>query len=168
MALVATVSGVSSNSYATLAEATAYHDGRLWSDEWAAATAAKREAALRYATSIIDRFDFEPNTRPAVDGQALRWPRTGVFDLDGNRLPVNVVPAPIVAACCELAYSLLVDDRTAEVAVPEFKSLSVAGIGVEFNVREANAARKPILPRAVVDILRPYLVGYGNTRVVRG
>jgi hypothetical protein len=170
VSLDVTVSGTSANSYASLVEATEYHAGRTWSDEWAAATDAKREAALRYATSLIDRLDFVSDTKPAIVGQRLRWPRLYAWDMDGERLPVNVIPRPILDACCELAYYLLVDDRNTETGVPEFKSLSVAGIGIEFNVRDGyrDTTVKPVLPRSVVDILRPYLVGYGQTRLRRG
>lgn len=168
MAIDATVSGAASNSYATQLEATEYHAGRLWSDEWAAASELKREAALRYATAMIDRFDFEPVSEKAVSTQRLRWPRLYVYDMDGERLTITAIPAPIRDACCELAYFLLVDDRTAEQGVPEFKSLNVGPIGIEFNARPSHTSPKPTLPRSVAEILRPYLVGYGQTRIVRG
>ncbi|MCB9902407.1 MAG: hypothetical protein H6826_13775 [Planctomycetes bacterium] len=167
MALDATVSGSASDSYATLAEATAYHAARLWSDEWGASTDPKREAALKWATRLIDQLDFPTTSQKAVSTQALRWPRSYVYDPDGARLPTAIVPAPIREACCELAYYLLKEDRAAELEVPEFQAITVGPIDLQYNVVDRYMTKKSTLPRSVVDILRPYLVGYGSTRVVR-
>lgn len=167
MALDASVSGAASDSYATLAEATTYHAGRLWSDEWAASTDAKREAALKWATRLIDQLDFPVTSQKAVSSQALRWPRSYVYDQDGVRLPVNVIPEPIREACCELAYFLLKEDRAAELEVPEFSAVTVGPIDLKYNVVDRYMTKKSMLPRSVADILRPYLVGYGAVRVVR-
>lgn len=168
MALDASVSGSASDSYATLAEATAYHATRLWSDEWAASTDPKREAALKWATRLIDQLDFPIGSLKAVSTQALRWPRNYVYDPDGIRLPTASIPVPIRDAACELAYYLLKDDRTVEQGIPEFSSLALGSVEVQFNLRDSYVMPKPVLPRSVTDILRPYLVGYGTTRVVRG
>lgn len=168
MALDATVSGTASDSYATLAEATAYHASRLWSEEWAASTDPKREAALKWATRLIDQLDFPTTSLKVVTAQALRWPRNYVYDPDGNRLPTVTIPDPIREACCELAYYLLKEDRAIELEVPEFESLRVGPIDLTYNVVDRYMTKKSLLPRTVLDILRPYLVGYGTARVVRG
>lgn len=168
MALDATVSGSASDSYATLAEATTYHASRLWSEEWGASTDAKREAALKWAARLIDQQDFPTTSQKAVSSQALRWPRSYVYDQDGIRVPVDVIPDFLREAACELAYWLLKDDRTVEQGIPEFKALAVGPIDLQFNVRDSYTSPKPVLPRSVVDILRSYLVGYGSGRVVRG
>lgn len=167
MALDATPSGSASDSYATLVEATAYHAARLWSDEWAASTDAKREAALKWATRLIDQLDFPTASTKVNSAQALRWPRNYVYDQEGIRLPTAVVPEPIREACCEFAYFLLKEDRTAEIDPPEFSSIVAGPLELNYNVVDRYMTRKAQLPRTVLDILKPYLVGYGTGRVVR-
>ena len=167
MALDATVSGSASDSYATLAEATAYHAARLWSDGVGRLYRPQARGGPKVGHPPDRPAGFPTTSQKAVSTQALRWPRSYVYDPDGARLPTAIVPAPIREACCELAYYLLKEDRAAELEVPEFQAITVGPIDLQYNVVDRYMTKKSTLPRSVVDILRPYLVGYGSTRVVR-
>lgn len=107
-------------SYATEESAQRYFDGRLNSDAWDSASSRDRGKALLDATRRIDRLNFaglrtsDYNSRmatlsdtgvltcsgiltPSTPGQPLEFPR------DGHKF----YPDEIVAACCEIAFSLL-------------------------------------------------------------
>lgn len=163
MALDATPSGAASDSYATLAEATAYHLTRLHSEEWAASVDAKREAALKWATQLIDQLETPSGSQKYLSTQKLRWPRSYVYDLDGTRLPTNIVPDPIRSACCEMAYHLLVDDRTAESGLLEVDTITVGPL----TIKKDRFAARAKYPQSVVDYLRPYVSSFGSGRVMR-
>src|SRR6516165_6200699 len=78
------------NSYATVAECDAYHDGHLYADKWAAATQAKKEAALVMATRLIDS-QFQFNGFRAHSEQALQWPREKCPDPDKGLPTISVL-----------------------------------------------------------------------------
>ena len=101
------------NSYASVADGDAYHEGHLYATAWTAATTANKEKALVFATRLIDaEFRFKGTKASAT--QALQWPREGCRDADGDDYLANdAVPAAVVNATCEMARELLVKDRTA-------------------------------------------------------
>lgn len=120
----AIVSGA--NSYASIADADAYHAerGGAWTG-----TDAQKTAALLKATAYLDGkyrsrwkgYRVQPVT------QALEWPRSSV-EFDGysfrnsyravasNYYPTNVIPPEIVAATCELAVRALAGPLAPDIA----------------------------------------------------
>jgi hypothetical protein len=110
------------NSYADAADGDAYFDGHLYGSAWTAATQGRKEAALVMATRLIDS-QFQFSGFRAHSEQALQWPRTECPDPDrgssawGSRSPecveLDVVPAAVAQATCEMARELLIVDRTA-------------------------------------------------------
>ncbi len=100
------------NSYASVAEGDAYHEGHLYATAWTAATTANKEKALVFATRLIDaEFRFKGTKANAT--QALQWPREACRDPDGtDYLASDAVPTAVVQATCEMARELLVKDRT--------------------------------------------------------
>ena len=120
---------VDANSYASAADADAYHDGHLYASAWTAATTPNKEKALVMATRLIDG-EYQFNGFKRSDAQALQWPRERCDDPDRSGvgivagvlsgsfgrdawLPSDAVPARVVQATCELARELIVADRTA-------------------------------------------------------
>ncbi len=113
------------NAYASAADGDAYHEGHLYASAWTAATAANKDAALVFATRLIDS-QFQFNGFKAGGSQALQWPRelcpdpdlnvtvlAGLFRRPDNYLESDLVPKAVVDATCEMARELLVADRTA-------------------------------------------------------
>jgi hypothetical protein len=105
------------NSYASVADADAYHDGHLYATTWTAATADNKAKALVMATRLIDA-DYQFGGTKANSAQALQWPREDCRDPDadgwnGGTVPDNTVPRAVLDATCELGRELLVADRTA-------------------------------------------------------
>lgn len=116
---------VDANSYASVADGDAYHDGHLYATAWTAATTASREKALVFATRLIDA-EFRFKGVKASTTQALQWPREECRDPDGaDDLASDAVPSAVVNATCELARELLVKDRTAAYPGEGLKYLNV-------------------------------------------
>ena len=121
MALVLTVetgAGLSnSNSYATDAQAYAYHEAHVsGATYWPGADQATREVALVMATRLIDD-QFQFRGRKVKSTQALQWPRTSCPDPDAPEdsdgfVASSVVPKALMEATCEMARELIIKDRT--------------------------------------------------------
>lgn len=101
----ATVGGASANSYETVAEAQAYFDTRLPLSGWDDADS--QDVLLIMATRVLNALAQPMKTlvagnppyyrvrpqwlgAPATTTQRLAWPRTGLLDLNGNPLDVNI------------------------------------------------------------------------------
>lgn len=84
-------SGMSdAESYASVAEADAYHDAHGTPASWTAASTTTKEQALRKATDYLDEhYALDWKGARANTGQRLRWPRVGVFDSDGYNVPAS-------------------------------------------------------------------------------
>ena len=82
-------------SYLTIAEATTYFAGRLYTDVWDDASDTDRQKALTMAARAIDRLNFHGQKTDI--NQVLQFPR----------LNDTVVPSDIMDANAEEALSLL-------------------------------------------------------------
>ena len=113
------------NSYASVVDGDAYHDGHLYATAWTAATTENKEKALVFATRLVDA-EFRFKGVKASTTQALQWPRAECRDPDGEEdLASDAVPSAVVQATCEMARELLVKDRTAAYAGEGLKYLNV-------------------------------------------
>lgn len=171
MALIETVGADDANTYATLAEANAYHASRLYSTVWTAATVtdATREAALTMACRLLDAYP-RAWSGAAVDAvQALGWPRSGMLTRNGFAVATTEIPLALKEAQAELARQLIAADRTADNAVINqgITSLKAGSVALSFSptmtensflvgrsIRELNAL-SAVLPDAVKYLLVP-------------
>lgn len=127
------------NSYVTLDEANAYFSGVIKSDFWPSSDAyedsedviLKKEAALLESRRTLDRlFGWFGNI--ADFNQVLRWPRTGVYDLDERLIPNDTVPEQIKNSQCDLALYLL-QSGGLNVSDSNLTALKVGPIGLNFS-----------------------------------
>ena len=103
------------NSYASIADGDAYHEGHLYATAWTAASVVNKAKALVLATRLIDAY-VRFNGWRLSEAQALEWPRDWCMDPDlpsADWVPNSLVPRAVVEATCEMARELLVTDRTA-------------------------------------------------------
>lgn len=168
----ATVGGVSSNSYETLAEANTYFDERLPLPTPWVASGNSSIRALLMATRVLDAMSVphktlhydECNCRyyitarqwtgsPASATQRLAWPRIGMFDRNGNAIPSNVIPRELKEAESELAGQLLISDTTLDNAVSTQGIKSIKAGSVALTFKDAIAAH--VLPDAVRNLMPP-------------
>lgn len=154
MALDATVKGASSNAYLTAAEATAYlNDNRLYDELWIAASIDTRERAIIWATALLDGF-FDWNGARRTLEQALRWPRVGVLDADGDFVDYDTIPQLIKNATADLALELLRKDRTRSPGVlgTGLSEIKVGSIALKVDkFQEQN-----LIPRTIAVMLEPF------------
>jgi len=166
LVLDATVGGAASNAYATEAVITALLEGRVNSATWTAATTAVREQAIVNATRRLEQETFHGYR--ASESQALKWPRSGVYDSDGYAYASDAMPAPILMATAELALALVTNPSQLDTSgLAQFTSLSVGPISL--STRDAALAPNA-LPATVRGFLNGLSVtgGGGLTRLVRG
>jgi hypothetical protein len=158
--IVATAGAANANSYITEAEATAYFAARLplappWED------ADDPTAALAMATRVLDAMaiarrrligeNFITSRKwtgaPTSTTQRLAWPRTGMFDANGNAIASNVIPQALKDAQAELAGQLLLSDTTLDnaVKVGGITSVKAGSVAVTFK----DMIESHVLPDAV-------------------
>jgi hypothetical protein len=161
MAIDASVGGSASNSYVTLAEATAHFANRHPSTAWDDASAGDKERALLTATVLIEQMEFRGSpVKPLTDTsneqtQALRWPRHGVQNDEGWTYLENVIPERLKRAQMELAYFLLSEDvKLGQTGLEGFNRAKVGPLEVDIR----HAQRAGTLPENVRRELRPLLV----------
>lgn len=149
MALVfdTTVGGTAANSYTTIQEAEDYNDARLFST-WDAVALADRQAALVWATRILD-YSFDWAGAKYTIEQALRWPRYSVLDRDGQLFDSTEIPAELKDAVSELARLLASTDRAADSGTEGLKKLKVDVIELEFDKND----RLPTVPDEVYQMV---------------
>lgn len=153
MTLIVTIGGETSNSYVTLEEATSYlTEYRLYATEWTEAAGGDldREAALRWATVLIDSY-FNFSGTINTKEQALRWPRYGAFDSDNRLIEQTLIPQDIKNATAELAYELLKRDRSEEPGLlgQGFREAKIGSLEVKLDDR----ATPDMIPASVVALL---------------
>lgn len=127
---------VGTDTYISVADATALAADRLNAGAWTAAVAAHEaeiaaaeaaaqddgttyvaddtvpltcRQALVSATALLDRLAW--SGEPVAPAPALAWPRTHARDNQGRRLASTDVPAALPIACAELAFHMLANER---------------------------------------------------------
>ncbi len=135
-------------AYATVDDADFYFQSRLGSDAWDSATYNDRLKALRTATRMIDRLNFEGEKYNS--NQVLEFPR----------YPNNYIPVDIKIACFEIALSLLEGvDINNEIENLYTESRSYAATRISYNRSFIPDYIRAGIPSAVAwTYLRPYLI----------
>lgn len=149
--LIVTPGAADANSYCSMAQADAYHDGHVSREVWSDADAATKELALRQATRLLDAH-VEWTGLAVSQTQALGWPRYGAYSRNGYLLPSTSIPQDVVNATAELARVLLAGDRAADsdVDTQGIRRIEAGPVSLEF--REG-VGPKPI-PDAVFFLVR--------------
>lgn len=150
MALDATVSGLQSNSYITVAEADAYFANTLRKDSWMAVSS--KEAALCDATSYLDVFDWLGSK--SVNEQSLAHPRSGLGGYSSDD-----IAKPIKDAACELAL-YLVENSDSFTEKDTTTMVKVAVIQIEKKLKEFGSYSS--LPLRVKRLIGQFLAKKSN------
>src|SRR5690242_11091243 len=98
MALVYTPGGTTANSYTSVEFATSYlMSERIGAEDWQDVGPERKEAALIQATRFLERKSYQGYKSDSA--QALKFPRTGIFDEDGDQYATDAVPDDVQRAC---------------------------------------------------------------------
>lgn len=154
------------DTFTTVSEADAYMQGRLHADSWngtntaPAPDSAKKEAALRMATAILNRERYAG--RITAPSQPLAWPRTGVTDQEGRIIPSATIPEAVKTATAELALILLATDLSDERTRRALFRVKSERIGESAQAYEANPGSNDSLPAFVREMIAPFLARGGS------
>jgi len=148
-----------SNSYATVAEANTYHVDVLNGTAWDAS--ADPEAALIMATRLLDQRVSWRGSRNTKE-QALRWPRSYVYDADGYLVDNDSIPQWLKNATSELARWLSASDRLAEADTKGYSRMKVG----DLELWVSRSDRQGIIPAPVWSMLSPYGVAISSARTL--
>ena len=147
MALDATLSGASANSYVTRAEATTYFGDRLDVDEWDDATNTQKDAALVMATLRLEQEDYIGSR--VDEAQNLKWPRYSVY-IDNVLQDSDAIPRVVKEATYELALAILKDTTLlSDTGLEGFESVKLGELDVTPRFRAGGT-----LPAEVSRLLR--------------
>lgn len=124
-----TVGDAAADSYVSLAYANAFFAASVANSAWPTDDLLK-EAALKESTRIIDSL-YNWFGYIATDTQALRWPRTDAYDLDGRLYPSNSIPKLLMDAVCNYAYFLLQNNGLSQTSNP-VKEVKIGSIDLKF------------------------------------
>lgn len=161
--LIATAGAVNANSYATVAEADTYHDAHLYGTEWTDAETANKIVALIWATRLLDELCDWDGNKISRD-QALRWPRSDVWDRDDYEIDNTTIPQFLKNATAELARHLLIKDRLQEMDenVAGLEMVKAGPVQVDFSSMD----RIDALPPSVDQIVKDFIRGGGSSGMV--
>lgn len=168
MAIDTTPGGTTADGYVSEADADAYHLNRVDNDVWDAALTADKETAIKQATRLLDLLQWKGSK--TYDEGALRWPRDGVYDLDGIELDSTTIPVWLENATAEYAFVLLRDgDPTTVPGSAGLERVKVDVIELEFDTERSNPTQKATgTPDSVLPMIQAYLASSPMTmRVVR-
>jgi hypothetical protein len=169
--IVETGAGLSNaESYASVAQADAYHAKRL-NTTWASLDAPTKEGLLIKATEyMVGQYRDNWKGQRTSATQALDWPRYNVqlpdvgFGAVDTYVPWNVVPAEVVNACCWLALQA----NSGELAPNLDRTIKQDTVGPITTIYSDGAPERPRYT-AVDSMLAAYLCGSRNSgRLVRG
>ena len=142
------------NTYCSVEAADQYHDNHPQGGvAWTAAEAAQKRRALWQATRLLDAHVVWTGYA-ASNGQALSWPRDGMYDRNDYGLDAGVIPPALRDATAEFARHLLdaASDRTADSAVVSsgIRELVAGSVEMKFT-----GDRPDVIPDAVWFLLVP-------------
>jgi hypothetical protein len=148
------------NTYITLDGADTYHENRLHVTDWTGATETDKEASLIWATRMLDDMVNWKGLK-TNDDQALRWPRSGVYDEDELLIDEDTLPTPIAEATAELARHLIAGDRGDDPDTLGFKRMKVASLELEVDKFD----RLEVMPDSVWQMVKWYGTKVTGARV---
>jgi hypothetical protein len=152
MAFDSTVGGENANSYTTVAFADTYLlEERLGASDWEDLTMANKQAALMSATRVLEIKHYQGYKTD--NEQALKFPRTGIADEDGDLYDPGTIPDRVQQACCELAFALSQNpDLLTSDGISRYKSIASEGDKFEFNTERSNSM-PPIIDTLLSDFV---------------
>jgi len=166
MALDATIGGLTSNSYATVAEAEAYFSDRAFATAWD--NSEVQDQLLVTATSLLEWYVKWKGTK-VLSTQALHWPATGAERANGVAIIEDDVPYEVKVAVFELVLASAAADRTSEDPLAGIESLKVASLAIK-SAEIGSSKGKKVIPEKIWKILSDfcYKSGGGTVWLMRG
>lgn len=171
MSLDATVGSPTFNCYATVDEADAYFEDRLYaSSSWQ--TFGNKEQGLITCSQILDWYIKWKGYKTDAT-QSMEWPRSNVY-IENGVIDNTIIPPTVKIALFELTYSFITQDRTEDNPLSGFESLKVSSLHLKVSnkqsTNESSKTAKEVIPEKVWKILKDYYnkSSIGSIRLIRG
>lgn len=157
--LISTAGDETANTYALLADATAYIANHYVPAAtlvlWNAASNDVKSKALIQATMLLDRLVTWCGEVLSDSLQSLAWPRANAFDRYGRTIDSSVVPPIIQEYTIETALWLVTNSGAIPVTgSSQFDSIKVDGLEINYAKGEGESSLN-YLPSNVVSTLQP-------------
>lgn len=147
MAINATPGDPTADSYVTVNEADTYFFGTR-ATTWGAQNTSAKEALLKEATRLLDRFFDWSGDLIQGTTQSLRWPREGAYDEDARLIDSTIIPKAVKEATIEWAYAIM-SSGGFDVSTNSLDVVKVGPIRLEFK----DGVDQSSFPKMVIDIL---------------
>lgn len=132
------------DGYVSVAFADAYFAiDFAYAATWAALLTPDKEGRLKWATRILDQ-KVRWNGTKTVEESPLRWPRTGVYDRDGNLIEEDEMPLQLKQATCEVAKFIASVDPTTSQGIDYLKRVLVDVVEIEYQDGSSQPTTPPI------------------------
>ena len=157
---------VDAEVYISLTDANEYHL-KLDNLAWLNASEDTRWAALRKATVFLEDT-YVWNGELATTTQALSFPRTGVYNSNGQDVS-NVVPKDVLDSCCDLALNALSGALVKEVSKSDYEQRKKVGpIEVEYFENYFSIGREfPAINKKLSSLYVSSTSGTSTVKLVR-
>ena len=151
--LVATPGSASANTYCLLTVANQYHEDRpAVGTTWSSATDAQKNAALLWATKLLDA-NYVWNGYVVDSTQSLLFPRTGLLDINEvDILSWTEIPIQLQWATAEFARQLLAADRASDSDIETQGITSIKAGSIALTFKDCGVFAK-VIPDAVVNLI---------------
>lgn len=156
MTLIVIPGDSNSNSYVSLNESDLYFSVGYKKEKWIGITNSEKENLLIESTRLLDQHFTWSGFIPSSSTQSLRWPRSGVYDIDQRLIDKDVIPKQVKYAVCELAYSIYLGNGF-NIEENTIDKLKIGPIVVDFS----KTSKDPAFPKIVTDLLN--ILGFQNT-----
>jgi hypothetical protein len=147
--LVTTPGATDANSYATRDFATSWNSLALQDSAiWTGATSDQQDASLILATAFLDNALIWSGAVAGL-GQALGWPRVGMFNRNGVPIASDIIPETLQRATAELAKLTIAENLNEIDAVAKANITSIKAGSVALTFRDTNVANAST--RSMID-----------------
>jgi len=159
---------VSADSYVALAVADAYHATRLNVDLWDSANEETKESALKMATRRLEAENWKGLKTHSLASNILRWPRSDLYNDDGQIESSTTVPIAVQHATAELALEML-KAAADELAGAQSKTseIQVGPVKLKLDTDQTNATSVEELSGDVENLIARYRNSTAMTSLVR-
>lgn len=130
------------NSYASVEFADDYFSGSFRAGPtWAELDDTQKQAALVQASNFLDTFIYGGLKTSRT--QPMQWPRSGMYDNEGNAYSSQVLPTKVLQATCEMAFWYVNEGNRVldDVTVSQYEGFKAGPLDVK--IRKGAATMPP-------------------------
>jgi len=156
MAINSTPGDALADSYVSVADADTYFNMSYGSNAWSTINNSNKEVLLVQSTRLLDSIYVWSGLIDSSSTQSLRWPRTGVIDMDRRAVSSSTIPKAIKNATCEMAMSIF-SGGGYNPTENTLDSMKIGPISMNFS----DVTKTPVIPKIVQDLIQD--LGYLNS-----